>query len=266
MTDFKFNCPHCEQSLEAPDELLGQPIECPSCNGSIQLPAPPPQSGEARETTPPSPEHTSPAPKRKKRGSGERKASPKQRALLAYLGVENAEKMGAREGGRLLDEYCRAAEPFRLFQLLRLLKKERDLAWPWVRGRIRNRMRSWHTDRLVLHPRLYQSELFELLEQPLRSYVRSEVVGASEKLTANRVHEVILSLSDRDPRWWQAAPNTRNSNFFTLLREMYPGCCDGKKPSRKGNTAAAETPSSGSGCCVVLAALAVVIVVIVVMV
>jgi len=40
MSDFKFNCPHCEQSLEAPEEMLGQTIECPSCNGSILLPKP----------------------------------------------------------------------------------------------------------------------------------------------------------------------------------------------------------------------------------
>lgn len=43
MTDFKFNCPHCNQSLEAPQDMLGETIECPSCNGSIQLPEPKPQ-------------------------------------------------------------------------------------------------------------------------------------------------------------------------------------------------------------------------------
>ena len=43
MSDFKFNCPHCAQSLEAPEDMLGQTIECPACNGSIQLPKPEPQ-------------------------------------------------------------------------------------------------------------------------------------------------------------------------------------------------------------------------------
>jgi len=43
MSDFKFNCPHCEQPLEAPKEMLGQTIECPSCKGAIELPAPAPQ-------------------------------------------------------------------------------------------------------------------------------------------------------------------------------------------------------------------------------
>ena len=41
MADFKFNCPHCKQSLEAPEEILGQRINCPSCNGAIDLPNPP---------------------------------------------------------------------------------------------------------------------------------------------------------------------------------------------------------------------------------
>lgn len=44
MQDFKFNCPHCKQSLEAPEELLGQQINCPSCNGAIQLPKPQPSA------------------------------------------------------------------------------------------------------------------------------------------------------------------------------------------------------------------------------
>ena len=40
MSDYKFNCPHCNQSLEAPADMLGEIIECPACSGSIQLPAP----------------------------------------------------------------------------------------------------------------------------------------------------------------------------------------------------------------------------------
>jgi hypothetical protein len=43
MADFKFTCPHCNQSLEAPQEALGQIINCPSCQGSIQLPDQQPQ-------------------------------------------------------------------------------------------------------------------------------------------------------------------------------------------------------------------------------
>lgn len=50
MADFNFNCPHCDQSLEAPEDMLGETIECPSCNGSIQLPEPEPKP--QRQITP----------------------------------------------------------------------------------------------------------------------------------------------------------------------------------------------------------------------
>jgi len=43
MSEFKFNCPHCNQSLEAPEEMLGQSINCPSCNNLIQLQRPEPK-------------------------------------------------------------------------------------------------------------------------------------------------------------------------------------------------------------------------------
>ncbi len=40
MSDFAFNCPHCNQHIEAPEDMLGKQIECPDCNGTIQLPEP----------------------------------------------------------------------------------------------------------------------------------------------------------------------------------------------------------------------------------
>ena len=46
MSDVYFNCPHCEQRFKVLEEYLGQVIECPLCNGSIQLPAPKPQAGQ----------------------------------------------------------------------------------------------------------------------------------------------------------------------------------------------------------------------------
>ena len=55
MSDFKFNCPHCEQSLEAPEEMLGQTIECPSCSGSIQLPEPEPATQPQSQPAPSEP-------------------------------------------------------------------------------------------------------------------------------------------------------------------------------------------------------------------
>jgi hypothetical protein len=37
MAEIQFNCPHCEQHLEAPKELLGGTVDCPLCNGRISL-------------------------------------------------------------------------------------------------------------------------------------------------------------------------------------------------------------------------------------
>lgn len=38
MTDLRFNCPQCQQSLEAPEEMLGTIIDCPSCGSQIKIP------------------------------------------------------------------------------------------------------------------------------------------------------------------------------------------------------------------------------------
>lgn len=40
MSDISFNCPSCDQALEAPDEYAGQVIQCPSCETEIEVPAP----------------------------------------------------------------------------------------------------------------------------------------------------------------------------------------------------------------------------------
>jgi hypothetical protein len=40
MNDIKFNCPYCKQSLEAPSDLQGMVLDCPSCSKKIKLPAP----------------------------------------------------------------------------------------------------------------------------------------------------------------------------------------------------------------------------------
>ena len=54
MSDITFSCPHCKQSLDIPEEMLGQAVACPACNGSIQLPEPEPRPAPA--PPPPEPE------------------------------------------------------------------------------------------------------------------------------------------------------------------------------------------------------------------
>jgi len=46
MSDLTFNCPHCQQRIEAPDEMAGMLAQCPTCQKDLQVPAstPPPLS------------------------------------------------------------------------------------------------------------------------------------------------------------------------------------------------------------------------------
>jgi len=43
MADFKFKCPKCQQPLAAPQDMLGETINCPSCQVEITLPCLQPQ-------------------------------------------------------------------------------------------------------------------------------------------------------------------------------------------------------------------------------
>lgn len=75
MQELKFNCPHCKQPLEAPEEYFGKTIECPSCNGSIQVPMPkPPASIPPKKYIPPPPQNIP--------SNGEVKTNVKQGALI----------------------------------------------------------------------------------------------------------------------------------------------------------------------------------------
>jgi len=38
MAEIDFNCPHCGQNLNGPEEMAGQTIDCPVCQKSFQIP------------------------------------------------------------------------------------------------------------------------------------------------------------------------------------------------------------------------------------
>lgn len=40
MADIKFDCPRCKQSLEAPDDMAGQHVVCPTCTHRFTIPTP----------------------------------------------------------------------------------------------------------------------------------------------------------------------------------------------------------------------------------
>jgi len=41
MTEFKFICPHCEQHVQAPRDMCGETVPCPSCGGKLVVPSAP---------------------------------------------------------------------------------------------------------------------------------------------------------------------------------------------------------------------------------
>lgn len=44
MAEIEFNCPACGQVLEAPEEMAGESLACPSCEAPITIPAPAPDT------------------------------------------------------------------------------------------------------------------------------------------------------------------------------------------------------------------------------
>ena len=50
MKEFKFNCPHCQERLQATEELIGRQFQCPGCNHPIRVP-PSPDSEKSKTRT-----------------------------------------------------------------------------------------------------------------------------------------------------------------------------------------------------------------------
>lgn len=46
-----FLCPHCEQDLKCEDDLAGQVLRCPSCNGKLRVPSPKKKESDTSQTT-----------------------------------------------------------------------------------------------------------------------------------------------------------------------------------------------------------------------
>ena len=48
---FTFNCPHCNQKLEAEDSWVGQVADCPVCGGKISIAKPIISASNAQSNT-----------------------------------------------------------------------------------------------------------------------------------------------------------------------------------------------------------------------
>ena len=68
MSNLKINCPHCNQLLEATEEMLSLPVACPSCQGQFQVTGDtdklesPPLVPHPLTSTAPTPPQTPPIP------------------------------------------------------------------------------------------------------------------------------------------------------------------------------------------------------------
>jgi len=65
-----FACPHCNQEMEAPFEMAGQTVECPTCKEELIIPSPVSNATKKRVVIKPAPNHqiapppATPTPKR----------------------------------------------------------------------------------------------------------------------------------------------------------------------------------------------------------
>jgi hypothetical protein len=137
------------------------------------------------------------------------RVTPKQIAYLTYLGVRGAENMTKEQASERIEQ---------------LIESES----------LRQKREDWITDRLMLYPDLYKDEieymLNEELAELLHGYVRSRVVGATEKLTKQKIRDVIANLTSEDPNWWQA--KGKREVFFERLTMIFPRCVDGRTPEK----------------------------------
>ena len=156
-------------------------------------------------------------------------ATPKQVAYLSYMGVQNAERLSKAEASDAI-ENLESSIP----------ASQADEYY--------ERQYAWRRARFDLYPDLYTYEikafLRDELPEDLHQFVRSRVVGATERLTKTKIRSVVDSLTESDAAWWKR-PEYRDT-FFASLAHSYPGCVDGRAPTpKKASAPVAEAKKSG---------------------
>lgn len=126
-----------------------------------------------------------------------RKITPSQEAYLQFLGAVVAPGMSMDDASRAIDEIH-------------------------SKGGYRE---GWSFQKHIIYPNLYPGPPAELWAD-FKSYVKSRVVGSSEKLTDAKVNKVFSSLWVKNTRWYH--PETRLEVAYDELVLLFPGCCDGR--------------------------------------
>jgi putative phage-type endonuclease len=135
-------------------------------------------------------------------------ATPKQVAYLKFMGVFNADQLSKMEASEMIETNSFFDRAKSLNELERL----------------RSNQARWHKERLILYPNLYADELKESLAKSLHTYVRSQIVGAAERLTTSKIMRVVSALNAENAHW-SLQPN-HQAVFFERLKQVYPGCCE----------------------------------------
>jgi len=204
-------CQHCDGKIEFDANLLVEAnsrVPCPHCGLETKIFVPNPQT--AIQTAP------SPAPRPVSRpvsayvtisvsSSGvsnaekfndpnnpwrNEAATPKQVAYLTYMGVSNSNQLSKFAAAKLIESNSFIGEPKNLAEF----------------NRLRSRQERWNRERLTLYPDAYAVELKLFLRDELpvslHSFVRQQMVGASEKLTKVKIRRVIEELTAENGGWW----------------------------------------------------------------
>jgi hypothetical protein len=224
------HCRHCDGHIEFDANELAEEnsiVPCPHCGRETVLSSP--KDDLHRQTTP-QPQNTGLNPDlwHDLPGSDDDKfilhnphgpATPKQVAYLKYMGVSNTDQLSKKEAADLID-----ANPF-----LHEVKSMAEF------DRLRSHQDNWHEQRLILYPDLYADELkYHLtnhLPDLLHTYVRGQVVGASERLTKSKIRDIVNALTGENARWWHESDY--QAVFWERLKQKYPKCCDGHPPTNR---------------------------------
>jgi hypothetical protein len=225
-------CQYCDGNIEFDANLLVEEnsiVPCPHCGLETKIFVPYPQPvtpPEPRPSPAPSPVPTFVTISVSSTGVSNdskfndpnhpwknERATPKQVAYLNYMGVSNADQLSKLAAAKLIEANSFIGEAKCTAEF----------------NRLRSHQERWNRERLILHPEVYAIELKQFLRDELpatlHSYVRQQMVGASEKLTKAKIRRVIEELTAGNRGWWHETDF--QAIFFERLTQLYPNCCDG---------------------------------------
>ncbi len=171
----------------------------------------------------------------------------KDRLLLKYMGVTASTH---QEAEKMVEYYSDLPNTkTNLFTFIKfLIQGKSKLFFSMKKDKLR--LDSWEENKYILHPKDFIYDIMLLYGDTFHGYVRNNYVGCSEKLTEDKIRDIILKISEIRPRW--LLESNSSAVFLEALQQLYPGCCDGHPPAKKTKRISNEIPvfakKSSSGC------------------